>query len=52
MDMKLSVLHIVEAILTKLGMIRPSQLEGQKNKPKFKFRVGMFKTIETPDLYE
>ena len=50
--MRLSILHIVEAILNRLGLNKPEHSDSSmRNKQKFKFRLGMLKTIETPDLY-
>lgn len=38
-------MHIIEAILSKLGVVKPSYTNSKPKRQKFKFRVGKFKTI-------
>lgn len=52
LEMRMSILHVVEAVLNKLGLFNLRLGEDARRKPKFKFRVGMFKAIEDFDLHE
>jgi hypothetical protein len=50
--MRLSILHVVEAILNRLGITKgDTGDQSTKKRHKFKFRVGMFKPVEMDDLY-
>ncbi len=50
--MRVRILQIVEAILNKLGLAKIELLNGEvkRPKPKFKFRMGMFRNLEQIDL--
>jgi hypothetical protein len=52
LEMRMSILHVVEAVLTKLGLFNLPLSDEARKKPKFKFRVGMFKAIDNFDMHE